>query len=155
MELAEISHRHSRLPLIGEPNGYTSRRLSLHLSEGKQTIRLCTGYPRILTCEEPMEAPMQRMMRSTGPTTVAMCGGLGATYLLLADSSPTAIYFTAATGVMLVLSAGLVFESGGNLRALIRTDVVMLAALYGVTLVELPAGQPSPPSVNSLDGPQQ
>jgi oligosaccharide repeat unit polymerase len=79
---------------------------------------------------------MQIVTRSTVPTTVAMCAGLGATYLLLPDSSPSTIYFTTAIGVMLVLGAGLFFESRGALRNYIRTDVVMLVALYGLTLVE-------------------
>jgi oligosaccharide repeat unit polymerase len=76
------------------------------------------------------------MTRSTVPTTVAMCGGLSATYLLLPASSPTEVYFTAAISVMLVLGVGLFFESRGNLRAFIRTDIIMLVALYGLTLVE-------------------
>jgi len=76
------------------------------------------------------------MPRSTVATTVAMCAGLGVTYLLLPDNSPTTIYFTAAIGVMFVLGTGLFFESHGNIRGFIRTDVVMLVALYGLTLVE-------------------
>jgi energy-coupling factor transporter transmembrane protein EcfT len=76
------------------------------------------------------------MIRSTVPMTVAMCAGLAATYAVLPDHSPTGIYFAAAIGVMAVLGAGLFFEARGQLRTLIRTDVVMLLALYGLTLVE-------------------
>ena len=79
---------------------------------------------------------MQGMVGSTVPTTVAMCAGLVATYVVLPDHSPTAIYFATAIGVMAVLGIGLLFEARGQLRTLMRTDVVMLLALYGLTLVE-------------------
>jgi hypothetical protein len=79
---------------------------------------------------------MQAMVRSTVPTTVAMCAGLVATYVALPDHSPTAIYFATAIGVMAVLGVGLLFEAGGDLKTLMRTDVIMLLALYGLTLVE-------------------
>lgn len=79
---------------------------------------------------------MQRMFRSTVPTTIVMCAGLAATYLALPDNSPTAIYFATAIGVAAVLGGGLFFELQGRLLPLIRTDVIMLGALYGLTLVE-------------------
>lgn len=65
-----------------------------------------------------------------------MCVGLAATYLVLPNDSPTAIYFATAIGVIAVLGGGLFFESRGRLQTLIRTDVIMLVALYGLTLVE-------------------
>jgi hypothetical protein len=37
---------------------------------------------------------------------------------------------------MVSVGAGLLLESGGRLLSLIRTDVLMLVALYGLTLVE-------------------
>lgn len=88
--------------------------------------------------KHPMAGPqaIQRMTRSTVLTTIAMCAGLGATYMVLPDNSPTAIFFAAAVGVMLTLGAGLFLETRGDLRALIRTDIIMLVALYGLTLVE-------------------
>jgi oligosaccharide repeat unit polymerase len=88
--------------------------------------------------KHPMARPqaIQRMTRSTVLTTIAMCAGLGATYMVLPDNSPTAIFLTAAVGVMLTLGAGLFLETRGDVRALIRTDVIMLIALYGLTLVE-------------------
>jgi hypothetical protein len=79
---------------------------------------------------------MQIMIRSVVPMTVAMCGGLAATYVVLPDHSATAIYIVTAIGVMAVLGVGLLFEARGHLRTLIRTDVIMLLALYGLTLVE-------------------
>jgi hypothetical protein len=79
---------------------------------------------------------MQGLVRSKVPTTVAMCAGLVATYVVLPDRSPTAIYFETAIGVIAVLGIGLLFEAGGNLKTLMRTDVIMLLALYGLTLVE-------------------
>jgi oligosaccharide repeat unit polymerase len=79
---------------------------------------------------------MQRLTLSTVSTTILMCAGLGATYLVLPDNSPITIFFTTAIGVMAALGAGLFLESRGDLRTLIRTDVIMLVALYGLTLVE-------------------
>jgi hypothetical protein len=79
---------------------------------------------------------MQRMVQSTVPTTAAMCAGLATTYVVLPDNPATAIYFVTAIGVMAALGIGLFLEAQGYPRALIRTDVIMLLALYGLTLVE-------------------
>src|SRR5262249_31496711 len=65
-----------------------------------------------------------------------VCIALLATYFLLPNDRPTSIYFTAAIGVMVSVGGGLFLETGGKLRSLIRTDVLMLVALYGLTLVE-------------------
>ena len=73
---------------------------------------------------------------SRSETSFLVCIGLVATYLLLPNDRATSIYFTAAIGVMVSVGAGLLLESGGRLLSLIRTDVLMLVALYGLTLVE-------------------
>jgi hypothetical protein len=73
---------------------------------------------------------------STVPTTAAMCAGLATTYVVLPDHSATAIYFVTAIGVMATLGIGLFLEAQGHPRRLIRSDVIMLVALYGLTLVE-------------------
>src|SRR6516165_4260593 len=73
---------------------------------------------------------------SSSATSILVCIGLLATYLLLPNERPTSIYFTAAIGVLVSVGSGLFLETGGKLHSLIRTDVLMLVALYGLTLVE-------------------
>ena len=79
---------------------------------------------------------MRESVLSRSATSILVCIALLATYLLLPHDRATSIYFTAAIGVMVSVGGGLFVESGGKLDSLIRTDVVMLAALYGLTLVE-------------------
>src|SRR5215831_4011242 len=79
---------------------------------------------------------MRKNAPSRSATSILVCIALLATYLLLPHDRPTSIYFTAAIGVMVSLCSGLFLETGGKLDSLIRTDVLMLVALYGLTLVE-------------------
>jgi oligosaccharide repeat unit polymerase len=81
-----------------------------------------------------------------------MCIALLATYLVLPNGQPTSIYFTAAIGVMVSVGGGLFFECRGKLHSLIRTDVLMLVALYGLTLVEFFFPQEE---LNDFLGPEQ
>jgi oligosaccharide repeat unit polymerase len=69
-------------------------------------------------------------------TSIFACISLLATYLLLPHDRATSIYLTAAIGVMVSVGGVLFLETGGKLHSLIRTDVLMLVALYGLTLVE-------------------
>ena len=79
---------------------------------------------------------MNKNAPSKRASSILICISLLATYLLLPNDRATSIYFTAAIGVMVSVGCGLFLESGGELRSLIRTDVLMLVALYGLTLVE-------------------
>jgi hypothetical protein len=64
-----------------------------------------------------------------------MCLGLAATYLFLPDGGPVVIYRTAAIGAAMAIGFGILLEAQG-IRSLIRTDLLMLVALFGLTLVE-------------------
>jgi hypothetical protein len=64
-----------------------------------------------------------------------MCAGLTITYLLLPEGGPGAIYRTAAIGAALAIGLGIFLETQG-VRSLIRTDLLMLVSLFGLTLVE-------------------
>ena len=75
------------------------------------------------------------MAHSTAAASVIMCAGLAITYLLLPDGGPTVIYRTAAIGAAVAIGLGIVLEAQG-VRSLIRTDLLMLVALFGLTLVE-------------------
>src|SRR6516164_4323436 len=79
---------------------------------------------------------MNKSVRLRSETSILICIGLLATYLLLPNDRATSIYFAAAIGVMASVGGGLFLESGGKLNSFIRTDVLMLVALYGLTLVE-------------------
>jgi hypothetical protein len=89
---------------------------------------------------------------SRSETSFLVCIGLLATYLLLPNDRATSIYFTAAIGVMVSVGGGLFLESGGRLLSLIRTDVLMLVALYGLTLVEFFFPQEE---INGILGPEE
>jgi oligosaccharide repeat unit polymerase len=75
------------------------------------------------------------MARSTGAASVVMCAGLAITYLVLPEGGPVAIYRTAAIGAALAIGLGVFLEAQG-VRSLIRTDLLMLVALFGLTLLE-------------------
>ena len=79
---------------------------------------------------------MRKNVPSRSATSILACIGLLATYLLLPHDRATSIYFTAAIGVIVSVGGALLVETGGKLHSLIRTDVLMLVALYGLTLVE-------------------
>ena len=78
---------------------------------------------------------MHNKAHSTASASVVMCVGLATTYLLLPDEGSIAIYRTAAIGAALAIGLGIFLEARGA-RSLIRTDFVMLVALFGLTLVE-------------------
>src|SRR5262245_6619065 len=73
--------------------------------------------------------------KATGEASAVMCGGLAITYLLLPDGDPIAIYRTAAIGTGLTICLGLLLEAR-DVRSLIRVDLFMIVALFGLTLME-------------------
>src|SRR6516225_2495891 len=76
------------------------------------------------------------MKQLTVTSSILMCVGLGITYLMLPEQGSVAIYHTAAVGAALAIGMGILPEAQMGIRSLIRTDLVALAALYGLTLVE-------------------
>jgi hypothetical protein len=95
-----------------------------------------------MTQKRSYSASTPTLMRSGGgmahsrtAASVVMCAGLATTYLFLPDGGPVAIYRTAAIGAALAIGLGIFLEAQG-LRSLIRTDLLMLVALFGLTLVE-------------------
>jgi hypothetical protein len=75
------------------------------------------------------------MIHPTVAASIVMIAGLAITYLLLPDGGPVAIYRTAAIGAALSLGAGIFLEAN-KVRSLIRTDLLVIVALFGLTFVE-------------------
>src|SRR5262249_46107890 len=77
------------------------------------------------------------------------------TYIILPDGEPSAIFSTAAVciGVALVIST--VVEATGGIRNLIRVDILMLWALYGLTFLEFLFPQPMVDGLVSAEAAQQ
>ena len=68
--------------------------------------------------------------------------GLAATWLALPSTDPESIFDTAAIGVGIALLSATAMEAFSGVRALIRTDNLMLWVLYGLTLLEFLFPQP-------------
>jgi oligosaccharide repeat unit polymerase len=68
--------------------------------------------------------------------------GLAATWLALPSSDAESIFDTAAIGVGIALLSATAMEAFSGVRALIRTDNLMLWVLYGLTLLEFLFPQP-------------
>jgi oligosaccharide repeat unit polymerase len=75
------------------------------------------------------------MTNSTAAASVVMIFGLALTYLFLPDGGSVAIYRTAAIGAALAIGLGMFLEAQ-RVRSLVRTDLIMIVALFGLTLVE-------------------
>jgi len=76
------------------------------------------------------------MNQFTVAASILMCAGLGVTYLVLPEEGSVYIYRTAAIGVAIAIGLGILIEAQAGIRKLIRADLLMLIALYGLTLVE-------------------
>lgn len=91
--------------------------------------------------------------RGTAAATLIICiGGLivaGVSDLMLPNGDPNAIFRTAAVLTGAVLTAALAVEARGGVRSLLRTNVLMLVALYGLTFLEFLFPQPDLSSVVS------
>jgi oligosaccharide repeat unit polymerase len=72
----------------------------------------------------------------TAIASILMCAGLGITYFVLPEDGTVIIYRTAAIGGGLAIGLGILVQAQRGLRSLIRTDLLALIALYGLTLVE-------------------
>jgi oligosaccharide repeat unit polymerase len=69
------------------------------------------------------------------PTAIILCG-LAATWAALPDGSAVSIFAAAAIGVGLSLTFSTAVEATGGIRSIIRTDILMLWVLYGLTFLE-------------------
>jgi hypothetical protein len=76
------------------------------------------------------------MKQLTAISGILMCVGLGITYFILPEQGSVAIYRTAAIGGALAIGLGILTEAQRGIRGLIRTDLLALVTLYGLTLVE-------------------
>jgi hypothetical protein len=76
------------------------------------------------------------MNQSTVAASILMCVGLGVTYILLPEQGSVSIYRAAAIGVAITIGLGILMEAQAGIQSLIRADLLMLLALYGLTLVE-------------------
>lgn len=74
--------------------------------------------------------------------TLIMVIGLVATWLALPSDDPESLFRTAAIGVGIALVLSTAVEAAQGIRALIRTDNLMLWVLYGLTFLEFLFPQP-------------
>ena len=75
------------------------------------------------------------MVASTTAASIVMILGLAVTYILLPDGGSVAIYRTAAIGAALAIGLGLFLETR-DVRSVVRTDFLIIAALFALTLLE-------------------
>jgi oligosaccharide repeat unit polymerase len=78
----------------------------------------------------------------TGEATIAVLSGLAITWIILPSDHPVDVFTTAAIGVGLSLILATGIEATAGIRSLIRVDILMLWALYGLTLLEFLFPQP-------------
>src|SRR6516165_8679016 len=80
--------------------------------------------------------------RNSNAPTLIMIFGLAATWLALPSDDAESIFNTAAIGVGISLLSATAMEAFSGVRALIRTDNLMLWVLYGLTFLEFLFPQP-------------
>src|SRR4051812_23879980 len=89
--------------------------------------------------------------RSPAIPTLIMVVGLAVTWLSLPWTDSESIFDTAAIGVGIALASATAVEAFAGVRALIRTDNLMLWVFYGLTLLEFLFPQPDVNSSVSVD----
>jgi oligosaccharide repeat unit polymerase len=89
--------------------------------------------------------------RSPAIPTLIMIFGLALTWLALPSTDSESIFGAAAIGVGVALLAATAVEAVAGVRALIRTDNLMLWVFYGLTLLEFLFPQPDVNSSVSID----
>jgi oligosaccharide repeat unit polymerase len=80
--------------------------------------------------------------RSSTISTVIIAVGMAVTWLALPATDSESIFDTAAIGVGIALLSATAVEAFSGVRALIRTDNLMLWVFYGLTLLEFLFPQP-------------
>jgi oligosaccharide repeat unit polymerase len=89
--------------------------------------------------------------RNSGTPTFIVMLGLTVTWLALPSNDAESIFDTAAIGVGIALLSATAMEAFSGVRALIRTDNLMLWVLYGLTLLEFVFPQPDVNSAVSVE----
>ena len=85
---------------------------------------------------------------ATGPATIVLLLGMFATYALASgENSVNAIFSTAAVGLLGSLAFSFLIDCRGKLVRLIRVDLFMLIALFGLTFFEFLFEQPPMTSI--------
>src|SRR5229473_7066581 len=87
---------------------------------------------------------------SSAPTIIMMLG-LAVTWLALPSNDAESVFDTAAIGVGIALLSATAMEAFSGVRALIRTDNLMLWVFYGLTLLEFLFPQPGVDMVVSVE----
>ncbi len=87
---------------------------------------------------------------SSAPTIIMMLG-LAVTWLALPSNDAESVFDTAAIGVGIALLSATAMEAFSGVRALIRTDNLMLWVLYGLTFLEFLFPQPGVDMVVSVE----
>lgn len=91
----------------------------------------------------PMTAgAVQAGQRNSNAPTLILVAGLAVTWLALPSEDAESLFRTAAIGVGIALLLSTAMEAVQGVRALIRTDNLMLWVLYGLTLLEFLFPQP-------------
>ena len=88
------------------------------------------------TLDQFIAVVANKMVQPRAAASILMCVVLGMTYLLLPEERSVDIYRAAAIGAALAIGSGILMGAQRGIRSLMRTDLLMLVALYGLTLVE-------------------
>lgn len=100
----------------------------------------------------PMTAgAMQAGQRNSNAPTLILVAGLAVTWLALPSEDAESLFRTAAIGVGIALLLSTAMEALQGVRALIRTDNLMLWVLYGLTLLEFLFPQPDVNGIVSVE----
>src|SRR4051794_10225990 len=84
-------------------------------------------------------------------STIVILVGLMVTRFFLPSDSALGIFTTAAYGVGVTLAVAVIIEASGGIRSLVRVDLLMFTALYGLTLLEFLFRQTTVEGVISSD----
>jgi hypothetical protein len=85
---------------------------------------------------------MKRSFEHMGMSTTIILVGIAVTYFMLPKGGPGAIFSGAAIGMGIALGIATGVEACSGIRNLVRVDILMLWALYGLTLLEFLFPQP-------------
>ncbi|WP_407185015.1 O-antigen polymerase [Bradyrhizobium centrosematis] len=98
---------------------------------------------------------VQAGQKNANAPTLILVAGLAVTWLVLPSEDAESLFKTAAIGVGLALALSTAMEAVQGVRALIRTDNLMLWVLYGLTLLEFLFPQPDVNAIVSVEAAQR
>lgn len=84
----------------------------------------------------PVPDLRRRRIAQMRTSTIVLCVGVGLTAISLPTDSPTTTFTFGAYGTAFALACAIAIEAQAGLRNLIRTDILMLVALFGLTFLE-------------------